>query len=112
MSQCTELTIAGRKCKRTAVQDGRCPAHLANTCAVCLEETKRSDKRLKCKHYFHFKCIIKWYEESNECPNCRMIQDDDPLIIFKKNIQDNIRLRYRDAIRSLEAENADLRRHR
>jgi len=83
---------------------------------VCLEETKRNDKKLKCKHVFHFKCIIKWYEESIECPNCRMEQDDDPLIIFRRNIEENMRARYRDAIRTLEGQireyDAELRRAR
>lgn len=83
---------------------------------MCLEETKRNDKKLKCKHVFHFKCIIKWYEESIECPNCRMEQDDDPLIIFRRNIEENMRARYRDAIRTLEGQireyDAELRRAR
>jgi hypothetical protein len=39
-----------------------------------------------------------------------MEQDDDPLIVFKKHIEDNVRLKYRDAIRSLEAEVARARR--
>jgi hypothetical protein len=39
-----------------------------------------------------------------------MEQDDDPIVIFRKNVEDNIRERYRDAIRSLEAEVARARR--
>jgi len=33
-----------------------------------------------------------------------MEQDDDPLIIFRKNIEENMRMKYRDAIRSLEVD--------
>ena len=107
---CSALTLNGTKCKRPAIEDGRCHAHLSQTCAVCLEATKRSDKKLKCKHMFHSKCIIKWFETSIECPQCRMEQDDDPIVVFRKNIEDNMREKYRDAIRSLEVELARARR--
>jgi len=79
---------------------------------VCLEETKRSDKKLKCKHVFHEKCIIKWFETSIECPQCRMEQDNDPIVVFRKNVEENMREKYRDAIRSLELEVARMRRSR
>ena len=39
-----------------------------------------------------------------------MEQDDDPLVVFRKNIEENIREKYRDAIRSLELELARARR--
>ena len=55
---------------------------------------------------------MKWFETSDECPQCRMEQDDDPIIIFKKTIEDTIREKYRDAIRSLEAEVVRARRAR
>jgi hypothetical protein len=41
-----------------------------------------------------------------------MEQDDDPIIIFKKTIEDGVREKYRDAIRSLEAEVVRARRSR
>jgi hypothetical protein len=107
------VTLAGSKCKKKAVEDGKCPAHLSNTCAVCLEGVgarKHDAKKLKCRHVFHTKCIMKWFETSIECPTCRMEQDDDPIIVFKKQVEDNIREKYRDAIRSLEAEVVRARR--
>jgi hypothetical protein len=107
---CSSITLSGNKCTNKAVEDGKCIAHLSQTCAVCLEATKRTDKKLKCKHIFHSKCIIKWFETSIECPQCRMEQDDDPIVVFRKNVEDNIRERYRDAIKSLEAEVARARR--
>jgi hypothetical protein len=39
-----------------------------------------------------------------------MEQDDDPIVVFRKNIEDNMREKYRDAIRSLEVEVARARR--
>jgi len=39
-----------------------------------------------------------------------MEQDDDPMVVFRKNVEDNIRERYREAIKSLEAEVARARR--
>ena len=107
---CSSVTLSGKKCKKLAFQDGKCHAHLSQTCAVCLEETKRTDKKLKCKHVFHTKCIMKWFETSIECPLCKMEQDDDPIVIFKQNVEENIREKYRDAIKSLELEVARARR--
>jgi hypothetical protein len=107
---CSSVTLNGTKCKQKAVEDGKCRAHVANTCAVCLEQTKRTDKKLKCKHIFHNRCITTWFETSIECPTCRMEQDDDPLVVFRKHIEENMREKYRDAIRSLEVELARARR--
>jgi hypothetical protein len=39
-----------------------------------------------------------------------MEQDDDPLVVFRKHIEENMREKYRDAIRSLELEVARARR--
>jgi hypothetical protein len=39
-----------------------------------------------------------------------MEQDDDPIVIFKKNVEENLREKYRDAISSLEMELARARR--
>ena len=61
---------------------------------------------------FHTKCIMKWFETSIECPQCRMEQDDDPIVMFRKSIEDTMREKYRDAIRSLEAEVQRARRAR
>lgn len=83
---------------------------MKHTCTICLEETKNSDKRLKCKHVFHGKCITNWFIESIECPVCRMEQDDDPIVMFKKQVEDRIRMKYKDAIKSLQDEVLTLRR--
>lgn len=107
---CSALLQNGKKCKNPAVEEGRCRAHLSSTCAICLELTKRTDKKLSCKHIFHPNCIIKWFETSIECPQCRTEQDSDPIVVFRKNVEQNIRERYQDAIRTLEVEVARARR--
>jgi hypothetical protein len=53
---------------------------------------------------------MTWFETSIECPTCRMEQDDDPIVVFRKNVEENIREKYRDAIKSLEMEVARARR--
>lgn len=53
---------------------------------------------------------MKVFETSIECPICRMEQDDDPIIVFRKNVEENMREKYRDAIRSLELEVVRARR--
>jgi len=45
---------------------------------------------------------MTWYETNDECPICRTEQDTDPIIIFKRRVEGALRLKYRDAIRSLE----------
>lgn len=98
------MTTQGLKCKRRAVQDGKCSAHFMNTCAICIEPVKLSDRKLACRHRYHTKCIMKWFETSIECPVCRMEQDADPLVVFRMNVEDNLRAKYNDAIRTLELE--------
>jgi hypothetical protein len=41
-----------------------------------------------------------------------MEQDDDPIVVFRKNIEENMREKYKDAIKSLEAEVLRARRAR
>lgn len=67
-----------------------------------------NNKRLTCGHAYHFKCIMRWFITSDECPTCRRKQKDDHLIIFKEGVEEELRLKYRDAIRTLEAENRRL----
>lgn len=47
---------------------------------------------------------MKWFEESIECPTCRMEQDDDPIVMFKLSVEDALREKYKDAIKSLQEE--------
>ena len=89
----------------------------AQICVICLNKVTRFDRWLKCKHLFHQKCITTWFETSIECPVCRMELDDDPLIIFRKNVENNLKEKqeevvqnYKEAIRTLELENTMLRR--
>lgn len=82
---------------------------------MCLEPVgslnSKTTKRLSCTHAFHAQCILKWFETSDECPICRCEQDTDPYVIFKRNVEDNIRIRYQEAIRSLQRD-VDLLRTR
>jgi hypothetical protein len=41
-----------------------------------------------------------------------MEQDDDPIIIFRKNVEENMREKYREAIQSLQDEVRVLQRRR
>lgn len=110
-TRCSSVTASGAKCKNQAVTEGRCSAHLSKTCVVCLDEiSKSAQRRLSCKHVFHTKCIFTWFETSDECPTCRAEQDADPIVVFKKHVEDNIREKYRDAVKSLEADLARAQR--
>ena len=44
-------------------------------CSICLETIEEKDRYelLKCPHVYHKKCILKWLEKSNTCPECRQI---------------------------------------
>jgi hypothetical protein len=41
-----------------------------------------------------------------------MEQDDDPIVVFKKNVEENMREKYREAIQSLQDEIRTLQRRR
>ena len=45
------------------------------TCSICLDEIYENDRYelLKCPHVYHKKCILKWLEKSNTCPECRQL---------------------------------------
>lgn len=44
-------------------------------CTICQDNIPKGKKgkRLGCQHAFHSKCIDKWLEENDTCPNCRYI---------------------------------------
>ncbi len=110
MQRCQGLTKKGTKCKRNT---SCCRWHRVETCPVCIEDI--SVKQLhttSCGHSFHKPCISTWFETSDECPICRTVQDDDPLIMFKRNIRERMENIYMDAIHSLEDQVRRLRRPR
>lgn len=103
-------------CTNCVLLDDLCKRHLKQKCSVCLENVPSTNsaqtKRLTCGHSFHFRCIIKWYEFSEECPVCRKKQSRDDLILFKNNVENKIREKYKEVIRSYERELKKLRRPR
>ncbi len=83
------------------------------TCPVCFEDISCKQLHItSCRHSFHRECIHSWYERSDDCPICRTEQDQDPIIVFKRNIKAIMEETYMDAIRSLENDNERLRRRR
>jgi hypothetical protein len=52
-----------------------------NNCAICLEELDHTNKENKivilpnCEHYFHKRCIKKWFRSNQICPVCRVVQN-------------------------------------
>lgn len=45
---------------------------MVNNCAICLEEC---NYKTKCNHWFHKKCLYKWYNShtnGHNCPYCKM----------------------------------------
>ena len=54
------------------------PMHSPNKlveCVICLSNSPRNMKMLRCKHSFHIKCIQEWMKKEPLCPLCR-----DPLL--------------------------------
>ena len=86
------------KCNRLSFRDGYCKRHLRQTCVICFENVPSTNsaqaKRLSCGHSFHFRCILRWFELSDDCPVCRKPQGSDDLVVFKNNIEDSIRKKY------------------
>ena len=40
-------------------------------CSICLE-SEGTLVPSKCGHKFHTECLVKWLENKNTCPNCRI----------------------------------------
>ncbi len=89
-----------RRCP--VLMDGLCVRHLKQKCSVCLEPVGSTNtvnsKRLSCGHAFHVPCIMEWFVESDECPVCRSDQASDPVIAYKRKVEDILRQKYKDAI--------------
>ena len=45
-------------------------------CSICIKGFVKGEviRMLNCKHIFHDKCIIPWFEKRSCCPNCRAEQ--------------------------------------
>jgi hypothetical protein len=100
-------------CGKPILMDGLCVRHVKQSCSVCLEPVSSTNtinsKRLACGHAFHVPCIMEWFVESDECPQCRSKQPSDPILQFREKSQNVIRARFRDALVSLEEENSRLK---
>lgn len=112
--QCEYITPKGTRCKHK-IPEGEtqlCTRHHNNKCLVCFEVMNDgSKKELTCKHTFHTSCIMQWYAESGTCPICRVEQSDDPLLQFKDVVEENLRMKYKDAIQSMEQEIQELKEY-
>ena len=44
-----------------------------STCNICLLDINYNDiiRTLNCEHFYHAKCIDKWFEKKSSCPMCR-----------------------------------------
>jgi hypothetical protein len=103
--KCSALTLLGKKCtKRVTCEDGTCTQHTKHTCSICLEPLKASKVLSTCHHKFHIECINEWFLEQETCPVCRSDQVMDQMVQFRMAVEERMRLKYRDAIRSLEEE--------
>jgi SUMO ligase MMS21 Smc5/6 complex component len=49
------------------LEDGHC----TKNCTICLEKKEYNIVMFKCKHSFHFNCILTWLFEKNFCPLCK-----------------------------------------
>jgi len=55
-----------------------------NICAICLEETKKTESIVKmsvCNHHYHEKCALATLNTKEECPLCRKNIEKDLEII-------------------------------
>ena len=99
-------------CKGKIILDGMCCRHVKQQCSICLENVGStntvSTKRLTCGHSYHVDCILNWFITSNECPVCRVKQEEDSLVLFKEKVENELREKYRDAIESLQNEVMEL----
>jgi Ring finger domain len=50
-----------------------------NVCPICHEDVidENENKKLKCGHEFHDKCILEWCKKNLTCPMCRDVINDE-----------------------------------
>lgn len=105
---CNWVTAAGKRCTNCVLMDDFCTRHLKQKCAVCWEKVPSTNsaktKRLTCGHSFHLDCILGWFVTSSNCPTCRASQSHDSIITFKENVEDELRDKYKDAMKTYEIE--------
>ncbi|KAI5418074.1 hypothetical protein KIW84_042640 [Lathyrus oleraceus] len=48
-------------------------SQIKELCCICQEEYMNGEEcgKLECEHYFHMKCIKKWFTKKNMCPLCK-----------------------------------------
>lgn len=56
----------------TKEKDGE---EIDSECHICLLDYESDEPviELKCKHYFHEECIVRWLKERQTCPKCRTV---------------------------------------
>ena len=66
---CTPIT---KKQKYNLIENKITTSDRHTWCAICLDNfTKNVVILPKCKHKFHKKCIIDWFDRKMECPLCK-----------------------------------------
>ena len=48
---------------------------LSENCVICADLYKKDEFviKLDCKHNFHKKCLLKWFDKDDTCPLCRNV---------------------------------------
>jgi len=66
---CTHRKI---KKKYNLIENKITPSDISDCCSICLDDLTQYIIILpKCKHKFHSKCIIDWFDIKLECPLCK-----------------------------------------
>lgn len=61
-------------------------------CSICLcKMGRKTIKKIKCNHEFHWKCIDKWADNHNSCPLCREPIHYPDYFFFSQNNNRNYR---------------------
>jgi hypothetical protein len=64
--------VKKRKKKKVVAWKGIFESDMLNcTCPICLDKGNMNIK-LPCGHWFHKKCILEWFKNSDNCPLCRL----------------------------------------
>ena len=40
-------------------------------CCICFQKFNNDNYQMPCKHNFHQKCILDWFDKKKNCPLCR-----------------------------------------
>lgn len=68
----------------------RVQSSIDDVCTICSNKITKPMFETHCQNFFCSSCLLQWLQTKQTCPICREIINNNELILFRKNIDDNL----------------------